>query len=271
MTEDPEVPGTQANEESEPPASPYARRETASAASEPPATPDAGRQIRRYEAAVSAGAMASAWANQEQAPTGAIVVVSHEVSPLGRLSQLWPVPALSTLAFAVVLRPRLSAEEADVPWLVAALAVADGVEAAGGPKVTLAWPDQVLEAETGRTVAGLRADVQLGPGKVRVAVATVRIDLSGELGDRRQDLLDAIGAEMDQRNAELDDGVAGPLAAYERRCSTLAHNVKIRLIPRGELRGRAAAIDPLARLELRSPTSMVERVSVNQVRSVEVL
>ena len=266
MTEDP------AAEHPEPSPSPEASgtSETSETAAGPDA-PEEPRPIRRYEAAVSAGAMASAWANQEQAPTGAIVVVSHEVSPLGRLSQLWPVPALSTLAFAVVLRPRLSAEEADVPWLMAALAVADGVEAAGGPKVTLAWPDQVLEAETGRTVAGLRADVQLGPGKVRVAVATVRIDLSGELGDRRQDLLDAIGAEMDQRNAELDDGVAGPLAAYERRCSTLAHNVKIRLIPRGELRGRAAAIDPLARLELRSPTSMVERVSVNQVRSVEVL
>ena len=263
MTEDP------APEHPQPTSAPEA-----SESSEVAVTPDApgeARPIRRYEAAVSAGAMASAWANQEQAPTGATVVVSHEVSPLGRLSQLWPVPALSTLAFAVVLRPRLSTEEADVPWRVARLAVADGIEAAGGPKVTVAWPDQVLEVETGRTVAGLRADVQLGPGKVRVAVATVRIDLSGDLGDRRQELLDAIGTEMDQRTTELDEGVAGPLAAYEKRCSTLAHNVKIRLIPRGELRGRAAAIDPLARLELRSPTSMVERVSVNQVRSVEVL
>ncbi len=231
----------------------------------------APRPVRRYQAAVSAGAMALAWANQEKAPGGAVVVVTYEVSPFGRLGQLWPVPAAETLAFAVVLRPKLSAEEADVPWIVAALAVAEGIEAAGGPKMLTAWPDLVVDAEGGQTQAGIRADVQLGPGKVRVAVVTVRLDLTGEAEDRRDDLLEAIGTQLDQRTAELADGVAGPLAAYERRCSSLGRNLKIKLVPRGELRAHAAAIDPLGRLECRSPSGMVERVSVNQVRQVELL
>lgn len=236
------------------------------------ATPDDGRRpIRRYNAAVSSGAMALAWANQEAAPSGALVVVEHEVSPLGRLGQMWPVPATQSLAFAAVLRPKLTAEAADVPWLIAALAVADGIEAAGGPEVTAAWPDLVVDAKTGQTRAAIRADVQLGPGKVRVAVTTIRIDLSEDSGDRREELLEAIGAQLDQRVAELADGVTGPLAAYEQRCSTLGHNLKIRLVPRGELRAHAAAIDPLGRLELRSSTGMIERVSVNQVREVAVL
>jgi len=236
-----------------------------------PSAEDAARPVRRYQAAVSAGAMALAWANQEQAPTGAMVVVTHEVSPLGRLARLWSVPATSTLAFAVVLRPKLSAEEADVPWLVGALAVADGIEEAGGPKAAVAWPDLVIDADGGQTRASIRADVQLGPGKVRVAVVTVRIDVAADLEDRREGLLDAIGAQLERRTAELADGVAGPLAAYERRCITLGHNLKLRLIPRGELRAHAAAIDSLGRLECRSPTGMVERVSVNQVREVQVL
>jgi len=248
----------------------------ASGASEPAVPPDppAGdtvREIRRYTAAVSAGAMALAWANQEQAPSGAMVVVTHEVSPLGRLGQLWPVPAGSTLAFAAVLRPALSAEEADVPWLVSALAAVEGIELAGGPPVAAAWPDLVVDAESGRTVAAVRADVQLGPGKVRSAVVTVRVDLTADAEDRRDDLLEAIGARLDERTAELADGVAGPLAAYERRCSTLGRNLKLRLVPRGELRAHASAIDPLGRLECRSPTGMIERVSVNQVREVAIL
>ncbi len=221
---------------------------------------------------MSAGAMALAWANQEKAPSGATVVVVHEVSPMGRLGQLWPVPALSTLAFAVVLRPPLSAEEADVPWLVGSLAVADGMEAAGSPSVRTAWPDLVVDAGDGSTRAKVRADVQLGPGKVRVAVVTVRLDLSGGADPGwRDELLHAITAQLDQRTAELADGVAGPLAVYEKRCSTLGHNLKLRLVPRGEMRAHAAAVDPLGRLELRSATGMVERVSVNQVRGVEVL
>jgi BirA family biotin operon repressor/biotin-[acetyl-CoA-carboxylase] ligase len=232
---------------------------------------DVGRPIRRYRAAVSAGAMALAWANQEQAPSGALVVVDHEVSPMGRLAHMWPVPAESTLAFAAVLRPKLTAEAADVPWLLATLAVADGIEAAGGPEVAAAWPDLVKEVDGGKTRAAIRADVQLGPGQVRVAVATIRLDLTGETTDRRERLLEAIGVELDRRTAELVDGVTGPVAAYEQRCGTLGHNLKIRLVPRGELRGHASAIDALGRLELRSSTGMVERVSVNQVREVMVL
>lgn len=234
--------------------------------------PDPRREIRRYEAAVSAGAMALAWANLEQAPSGATVVVAHEVSPLGRLGQLWPVPALSTLAFAVVQRPPLSAEEADVPWVLAALAVADGLEEVGEPPVRTAWPDLVVNAEDGSTKASVKADVQLGPGKVRVAVATVRLDLSGGADQARRDaLVEAIAAQLDRRTAELADGVAGPLAAYEKLCTTIGRNLKLRLVPRGELRAHAAAVDPLGRLELRSATGMVERVSVNQVRAVEML
>ncbi|MEO5678176.1 MAG: hypothetical protein ABIS47_00745 [Acidimicrobiales bacterium] len=218
------------------------------------------------------GAMALGWANLEQAPSGATVVVAHEVSPLGRLGQPWTVPALSTLAFAVVLRPVLTADEADVPWLIGALAVADGIEAAGGRPARAAWPDLVVDAEDGTTRAALRADVQLGPGKVRVAVVSVRLDVSdGADRARRDELVEAIGTQLDLRTAQLADGVAGPLAAYEKRCSTLGHNLKLRLLPRGEMRAHASAIDPLGRLELRSATGMVERVSVNMVRGVEVL
>ena len=241
--------------------------------SEPPGPPEAvpERPVRRYPAAVSAGAMALAWANQEHAPSGAAVVVEYEVSPLGRLGQAWSVPPQSSLSFAVVLRPQLTKDEADIPWLLTTLAVADGIEAAGGRKSVAAWPDLVVDAETGQTRSAVRAEVQLGPGQVRNVSATVRIDVTDDLGDRRDDLLEAICEQLDRRTAELADGVAGPLAAYEKRCSTLGRNLKIRLIPRGELRGHASAIDPLGRLELRSSTGMVERVSVNQVREVELL
>lgn len=233
--------------------------------------PPPPREIRRYQAAVSVGAMALGWANLEKAPSGAAVVVDHEVSPLGRLGQPWSVPATSTLAFAVVLRPRLSAEEADVPWLVAALAVADGIEAADERPTSTTWPDHVVD-EDGGIRAQIRADVQLGPGKVRVAVASVRLDVSDDPApERRERLLTAICDQFDRRTAELAEGVAGPLAAYEKRCSTLGRNLKLRLLPRGEMRGNAFAIDSMGRLELRSATGMIERLSVNMVRSLEVL
>lgn len=234
---------------------------------------ETGRPIRRYQAAVSAGAMASAWANQEDAPSGAAVIVDHEVSPLGRLGLRWMVPAESTLAFAVVLRPPLVAEQSDVPWLVAGLAAAEGIgDIATDRKVATWWPDLVVDAATDETVASIKADVQLGPGRVRVAVVTIRIDLE-ILGatDRREEVVQAVMQRLDQRADELAGGVAGPLAAYEQRCRLLGSRLKIRLLPRGETRGSAHAIHPHGALELRSATGMVERISVDMVREMQVM
>jgi biotin-(acetyl-CoA carboxylase) ligase len=234
---------------------------------------DDGRPIRRYQAAVSAGAMASAWANQEDAPSGATVVVDHEVSPLGRLGLRWLVPAESSLAFAVVLRPSLTAEESDVPWLVGGLAAAEGIgDVVTGRELATWWPDLVVGADTDETVASVKADVHLGPGRVRVALVTVRINLEIlDATERRDELVQAVARRLDQRNEELTEGVAGPLAAYEQRCRLLGSKVKIRLLPRGETRGTAHAIHPHGALQLRSATGMVERISVDMVREMQVM
>ncbi len=233
----------------------------------------AARPVHRHQAAVSAGAMASAWANQEDAPSGATVIVDHEVSPLGRLGLRWLVPAASTLAFAVVLRPPLTAEESDVPWLVAGLAAAEGIaDVVTGRQLSTWWPDLVVDAATDETVAAIKADVQLGPGRVRVAVVTIRVNLE-LLGatELREEVVRAVTQRLDQRTGELADGVAGPLAAYEQRCRLLGNKVKIRLLPRGETRGTAHAIHPHGALELRSVTGMVERISVDMVREMQVM
>ncbi|HWI04298.1 MAG TPA: hypothetical protein VNT52_10840, partial [Acidimicrobiales bacterium] len=62
-----------------------------------------GRPMRRFPVAVSAEAMALAWANQEDAPQGATVVVEHEIRAGGLHGRLWEVPATDSLACSVVL------------------------------------------------------------------------------------------------------------------------------------------------------------------------
>ena len=64
-----------------------------------------GRPMRRFPVAVTCEAMALSWANQQDAPQGATVVVDHEVRPSGLHGRLWSVPAADTLACSVVLRP----------------------------------------------------------------------------------------------------------------------------------------------------------------------
>jgi biotin-(acetyl-CoA carboxylase) ligase len=228
------------------------------------------RPVRRFPAAVSAEAQALAWANREDAPHGAAVVVTHEVSPRGRRGQVWWAPADGTLACAVVLRPRLSAEEGDAVWLAGGLAAAAAAQVIGGRPLRTWWPDLVVDAATGTPVAALSAAIQLAPGQVRSAVVTVRFDLT-RLGldpARRDDLLGALLGVVE--GDELADGAAAA-AAYEARCALLGNWVKVTLRPKGETRGLARSVDHLGRLVLESATGMVERIAVDALGDVDVV
>jgi BirA family biotin operon repressor/biotin-[acetyl-CoA-carboxylase] ligase len=232
-----------------------------------------GRPMRLFPVAVSSEAMALSWANQEDAPQGATVVVDHEIRASGLHGRLWSVPSADSLACSVVLRPVLKMEEADTAWLVAAWAAAEGAQAVSGRELATWWPDAVVDAATREQVSAVRAEIQLGPGRVKSVVITMRFDLPG-LGldaSRKDDLLEAVVHAVDAANEELAGGALGAAAAYEKRCALLGNRLMIRLLPKGETRGTAKRIDRSARLELESPSGLVEKITVDQVRDMKIV
>lgn len=232
-----------------------------------------GRQFRHFPVAVSTEAMALAWANKEDAPQGAAVVVDHEIGGRGLHGRVWRVAAQDTLSCAVVLRPALSVEEADAIWLVGALSAAVAAEAATGREMNTWWPDAVTPVGSRDVVASVRAEVQLGPGKVKSAVVTMRFDLPtlGIPVERKDELLEAALKAVDQVAVALDEGPAGVAAAYEERCAMLSCRVRLELLPKGETRGVVKRVSRTARLELESPSGMVERIGVDQLRTLHLL
>lgn len=232
-----------------------------------------GRQLRHFPVAVSVDAMALAWANREDGPSGATVVVDHEVGARGLHGALWNAAPADTLACAVVLRPHLAVEEGDVSWLVAALAAAEGAEAVTGRPMPTWWPDTVVTGPDRAVVAGVKAEVQLGPGKVKSVVVTQRFDLA-KLGldrERRDDLLEAFVGALDRATDQLQEGTAGVVAAYEKRCAVLGQRVRVTIRPKGETRGTARRVDRSARLEVESSSGMVERVGIDQLKVLSVV
>ncbi len=233
-----------------------------------------GRQMRTFPVAVSVGAMAGAWARQENAPAGSAVVVDHEISALGRIGRPWEAPPERTLALGIVLRPRLVPEVADVTWLVAGLGVIVGSSSVSGAKLSASWPDGVVDAETSTLVAATKVEIQLGPGEVRAAIATVRIDLAALGLDepaRREELLEAVLLAIDEAAAGLADGTEATAAAYEGHCGLIGKRMKLRLLPSGETRGTARGIDHGGGLELASGTGMVQRITVDMLRDLVVV
>lgn len=232
-----------------------------------------GLPVRRFKVGLSAEALALAWARQQNAPAGAAVIVDHEVSARGRHGRLWPDPADHTLAFAVILRPVLTAEEANAVWLAAGVAITSGLALVVDREVATWWPDQVVDVATGEEMAMTKAEVQLGPGQVRSAVITVRLGLA-RLGvelDQRDDVLAALLTSFVEVAGELSDGPAGVAAMYEGRCSLVGSRVKIALLPKGETRGVVRGVDRMGRLRLESGSGMIEHLEVDTFRRLEVV
>ncbi|HEV3400505.1 MAG TPA: hypothetical protein VG078_01690 [Acidimicrobiales bacterium] len=232
-----------------------------------------GRLLRHFPVAVSAEAMALAWANREDGPHGATVTVDHEVGPRGLHGAIWTAPPADSLVCAVLLRPRLAAEEGDISWLVAGLAALEGAEAASSRQLATWWPAGVIEGPERAEVAAVKAEVQLGPGRVKNVVVTMRFQLSrlGLTGEQRDELLEGVLGAVDRGVARLEEGTAAVAAAYEARCALLGQRVKVKLRPKGETRGTARGIDRAARLELASPSGMVERVGIDQMIDLTVV
>ncbi len=256
-----------------------------------------GRPVRTFGIGLSADSLALAWARQGDAPAGATVVVTKELSARGRNGRLWAINRFArdvdegggrqvphgggwvgadpsterrTLSFSVVLRPTLPAEEADAVWLAIGSATVDGVHLATDRELVTWWPDSVIDPDQGDEIAMLKAEVQLGPGQVRSAIVTTRIDLdrldvpAGE----EQRLVDAVLEALDRSAADLSEDAGLVAAAYESRCRLLGERVKATLLPKGESRGIVRAVDRMGRLRLESATGMVEHITINQLRDL---
>ena len=232
-----------------------------------------GRPMRLFPVAVSSEAMALAWANQEDAPQGATVVVDHEIRASGLHGRLWSAPPADSLACSMVLRPVVSVEEADSSWLLGALAAAEGAQAVSGMELSTWWPDAVVMSDTHEQVSAVRSEVQLGPGRVKGVVLTLRFDLP-KLGisiERKDELLEAVVHAVDAAVETLSEGAGAVATAYEKRCGLIGNRVLIRLLPKGETRGTARRVDRGARLELESPSGLIEKVTVDQVRDLKIV
>lgn len=230
--------------------------------------------MRTFPVAVSVGAMAGAWARQENAPAGATVVVEREITALGRIGREWTVPPERTLAFATVLRPPLGPDMADACWLVASLGVMEGCRRLVGAELSARWPDEIIETANETLVAATKLEIQLGPGEVKAAVASVRIDLAA-LGlhepNRSDELLEAIVLATDEVAAGLGEGTEATAESYQRQCALVGRRAKLRLLPAGEARGTVHGIDRGGGLELASSTGMVQRISVDMLRDLVVV
>ena len=190
-----------------------------------------GREVRSYPALLSTEADALAWA-RAGAPAGAVVAAGYQASPRGRAGLEWHAPPAESLAFSLVLRPRLPAPREGWLYVVASLGLADVLDA------HVRWPDESVRDDA--RAGAVAVTTSLGPFGVDWAVVNV---LVAAAPPPRAPRLVAIVRSIEER---LGEPSAVALADYLRRCDTIGDRVRARLIPMGPggvvLEGRAATV-----------------------------
>jgi BirA family biotin operon repressor/biotin-[acetyl-CoA-carboxylase] ligase len=190
---------------------------------------------------------------------GLVLVTEHQTAGRGRLDRVWTTPPRAALTGSVLLRPTVAAERWPLLPLLTALAVGEAVVAAGGPRVELKWPNDVLH--DGLKLAGIlleRVETPSGPAAVvgiGLNVSTTRAELpvptaaslvtAGMVDPDRTALLGALVRALAERYAAWSGSATGDaslLADYRARCDTVGRPVRVDLPHGAPLEGVAVGV-----------------------------
>ena len=205
-------------------------------------------------------------------PEGLCVMADHQVHGRGRAGRTWQAPPGSSLMLSLLLRPPGSGQAASLP-LVVGLAVARGIEAAGGPPVRLKWPNdcliggrkvagvlvESLWTEEGQAVAvgvgcnvfweGLRMDDAIAPG-------ATALDREGWRGSGARLAAEVLASLSDHYRSWRDLGFPALREPWLRRAVWIGEEVQV-ASGTAPLQGRLEGVDDEGRLLVTGPHGQV--------------
>jgi BirA family biotin operon repressor/biotin-[acetyl-CoA-carboxylase] ligase len=123
-------------------------------------------------------------------PEGVAVMALKQTGGRGRLGRTWISPAGKNLAISLLLRPRIPSNEIPLLGLMAAVAVAETVEAQGIPRAELKWPNDVLVYK--RKLAGILPEAGMVGASVSYVIMGVGLNVNSEISDFPPDLQESV-------------------------------------------------------------------------------
>lgn len=120
-------------------------------------------------------------------PEGTAIMALRQTRGRGRLGRTWISPPGANVALSMILRPHLAPTEAALLGLMASIAVAQTVEAAGVSRVGLRWPNDVLV--DGKKIAGILPEAVLDDMAIRFVIIGIGLNVNSRSSDFPTDLL----------------------------------------------------------------------------------
>ncbi len=224
------------------------------------------------------------------APEGTLMVAREQTQGRGRMGRRFESPHGTGLYFTLLLRPDLPLSRSLQITILAAVATAEGIEAATGRKPDIKWVNDLYLDD--RKICGILAESSLMPGTDRIAYTALGIGINieepeggfagtaagvaGALfphGSAPKDIAESLLAAITNRILAYYDELCagGPLTYMERyRASNYLFGKDVLLIgditaPASARRAHAFAIDEEGRLLVTLPDGTTEAVSSGDV------
>jgi len=237
-----------------------------------------GRDIQVFEATTSTNDIIERLA-RDGVEEGAVVFAESQTRGRGRLGRKWLSPLRKGLWFSILLRPKLSPQEVTQITVASATGVRRAIEKQTGLNAEIKWPNDILVG--GKKVAGILTELNAELDRVKYVIVGIGVDvnlnqaefpadlrksatsLKAALGHAvaRPDLAVTILCELDEDYSRITSGKFAAVAdEWEKHCSTIGHDVRIRIGGR-QIHGRAESLDEDGALLLRTEHGHLERIA----------
>src|SRR5687768_6871035 len=156
-------------------------------------------RILRFESLPSTNTELARLAS-EGAQEGLSIVADEQTAGRGRLQRAWSSPKGAGLYFSILLRPAIPPDHWPLITFMAALAVGDALNEAGGVETDIKWPNDLLSGE--RKICGILAEAIESPSG-RAVIIGIGINLTqaafpAELSDVATSVSEASGQEPER-------------------------------------------------------------------------
>jgi BirA family biotin operon repressor/biotin-[acetyl-CoA-carboxylase] ligase len=236
-----------------------------------------GRDIRVFQETTSTNDVIEKLA-RDGVKEGAVVFAESQTKGRGRLGRRWTSPGQKGLWFSVLLRPELRPQEATQLTVASATALARAIESETGLNPEIKWPNDIVIH--GKKIAGILTELHAELDRVKYVILGIGVDVNLNATDfppelrrlatslkmeagrmiSRSELAAALLRELDEAYARVCAGRFPAVAdEWEARCSTLGHEVVIRVGER-QIRGRAESLGDDGALLLRTDHGHLERI-----------
>ena len=201
-----------------------------------------GRAVNHYEHTLTSTNLVLKDMAKQGAPHGSLCLCEKQTAGRGRMDRQWSSPEGQGVWLSVLLRPKMSAENAPVITFCCALAMTEAVRSVTGLDAQIKWPNDLVlrgkklcgillemgfDAQGYYVVAGTGLNIRAGAYPPELAHQATSIEEHGAVPNRGAIVAKYLAALEDALAAVEQHGFAGIAEDFRRTCITLGSQVNV--------------------------------------------